>query len=108
MITRVSPDLRSARGTGARHFLTFRDDSRPGSIEAARADSVDHRCQLARTSASASGTWLNVRGARPYLAEAHKSPTSPCAGRLTTGSPHMERDLMADGGTVAMMVVSAY
>ena len=45
-------DLRSARGMGARHLHTFRDGSRPGSIETARADSIDHRCQLARTSAS--------------------------------------------------------
>ena len=53
-----------ARGTDARHSLTFRD-------------------------------WLNVPGASPYLAGAHKSPTSLCSGKLTTGSPQTELDLMA-------------
>ena len=88
-------DLRSASGTGARHFFTLRDDSWPDSIAASCA-------RLPQIPADAI--------AEPVCASPGptEAPQTLAFGGLTTGSPQTKRDYAAHGGTVAMMVVSAY
>jgi hypothetical protein len=87
--------MRSASGTGARHFFTLRDDSWPDSMAAG----CGRLPQIPRPTQSPSP---------PAPRRAPQKPTTLAFGRLTTGSPQTKRDYAAHGGTVAMMVVSAY
>jgi hypothetical protein len=89
-------DLRSASGTGARHFFTLRDDSWPDSMAAGL-----------RTIAPDSPPGAIAEPVRASPGPT-KAPQTLAFGGLTTGSPQTKRDYAAHGGTVDIMALLAY